>query len=141
MRDFVNSFSKNEVLPLQLRYLSNIGCEIICTEWLRSPLSGAAQIKFQYLKTGGNLRDIDIYGFSLRNEELIAQVTSSNDQNLINKKIEKLIEYKEIPIKIMFCQSLQESNRGNCQIIHIEKVFNDLLQNGYEMLIKKLIQG
>src|SRR5690606_34632697 len=79
------SYSLRKIFPGIACNISNfemddIAIEILVAEWLRSKYAPKNyRIKYQILKTGGNKKDIDISGITENEENLIVQI--SNTEN------------------------------------------------------------
>lgn len=125
-------------LSIELKNISEKSVELICLEWLRSPLSKNFQLKFQLLLFGRNYPNIDIFGISLKGKRIAAQVTTSNDQNTINSKIKKLNKHNS-DIKIIFCNEVKILD-NNITEISLNKVWYDLIENGYEEMLRSLVR-
>lgn len=129
-------------LPIELNNLSEKSVELICLEWLRSPLSKEFQIKYQLLLYGGNYPNIDILGISINNKRITAQVTTTDNQSTIRTKKKKLNNVKS-DIKIIFSDSENfgnDNNDNNISEISLNQVWNDLMKNGYEELLESLVR-
>lgn len=132
---------EDKALPIELESLTDIGIEIICTEWLRLFAKKEFRLKHQLLRTGGNFPTLDIYGLNNDGDEVAAQVTSTSNSKTILKKA-KALEKINIANKILFCNMKEKEKSlipSSIQIVSTQKVFDDLLKKGYKQLLEKLL--
>jgi len=116
-----------EDLPFELKFLRPAIQEIMCTEWLRSEYC-PEDFKLQYLLlgVGRTMEDIDIYGITIKGQELVAQVTFSEDNKKNKRKKERLREFSNKNfIKIFF--SNEDNSQENDEIYNVtlQKVWDD----------------
>lgn len=116
----------------------DIAYEIMVSEWLRTNYAPeGCRLQYQLLKTGGNKKDIDIYGVTVENEKLIAQVSGTNDLKLIGKKIDKLRKYEGF--KKLFFFDAPDKKTNEYEIIDMKRVISDLKSDKlYQGLINEL---
>ena len=96
---------------------------------------------YQLLKTGGNLSDIDIIGINDGDEKVVAQVSNTNDINLITRKIKKL-NLVPADYRVMFSMEkrLDLEYILGCKNVFIENVWNDFFSDDqYRKMLKRLI--
>ena len=128
--------------PVNLSSMSNEAIEIMCSEWLRSKyVPQSYRIMYQLLKTGGNLSDIDIIGINDGDEKVVAQVSNTNDINLITRKIKKL-NLVPADYRVMFSMEkrLDLEYILGCKNVFIENVWNDFFSDDqYRKMLKRLI--
>ena len=129
---------QNMIVNPQRKEFDPITYEILVNEWLRSKHAPEnLRIKCQLLKTGGNKKDIDIYGMTFKNQLLAAQVSDTSNQNTIRKKINKLEKYEDLQ-KIFFFD-ISEKKIENHEIINLKTVVSDLENDSnYRGLIEEL---
>ena len=125
-------------LSIELGNISEKLVELICIEWLRSDLAGENKIKYQLLLTGGNFANIDILGTTIKDKRLAAQVSDTNDKKTIELKINKLKNFKS-DIKFLFCKDYINKESG-ITIIPLQKVWDDLMNNGYKKMLETLVR-
>jgi hypothetical protein len=136
--NFIISKYIGEKLSTTIENLSPASIELMCMEWLRSDFApNKFQLKYQLLKIGGNLQNIDIYGISKNDKELAAQVTLSDNKTTIAKKITKLKE-ANINIQIMFC-STENEDEFEIPTFAIQNVFDELFESDYRIFLDKLV--
>lgn len=134
---------RKKIFPRIIVHIENyefddIALEIIASEWLRTDFAPEEyRLQYQLLKTGGNKKDIDIYGMTIKGEKLIAQVSSTNNAKTINNKIKKLEKYKGFK-KLFFFNSNDEKTY-EYEIIDLKRIIVDLRKDDkYEILINEL---
>ena len=119
------SEEKYEKPEISLKNISPNLVELICLEWLRSNLAPKDyKIQFQFLKTGGNYADVDVFGQTSNGKNIACQITNSNEKNLLLEKSKKLKDFVS-DIKILFCDDKDFLFQG-IETISINKVWNDL---------------
>ena len=127
--------------PLDLSLMSNAAIEMLCTEWLRSFFAkDTIRICYQIIQTGGSFANVDILGVNKENQLVAAQVSNTNDINLVKKKIDKLNAFTA-DIKIMFSMVRQPSLnlKDGCLNICIDDIWNDLISdNFYKQMLERL---
>lgn len=127
--------------PLELSLLSDMGIEIMCTEWLRSKFAKEnIKICYQLLRTGGNYADVDILGVNSMNEVVASQVSNTADPKLIRKKIDKLLSFPSEE-KIMFTLKYNPdfSEKKDYVNIFIEDVWEDFMKDEfYKKMLERL---
>lgn len=118
--------------------MDDIAIEILVSEWLRSKYAPKEfKIKYQILKTGGNKKDIDISGITENDENLIVQVSNTENLGTIKKKITKLDKY-EYCKKLFFFNIPNQEIEGHI-VIDIKNVFEDFRKdNYYQKLLTEL---
>lgn len=128
----------NIIVQLLDNELDDIALEILVSEWLRTDYAPKeCRLQYQFLKTGGNKKDIDVYGSTVNNEKLIAQISGTNDLKLIEKKIQKLEKYKGF--KKLFFFNIPDQKTDNYEIIDLTRVISDLRNDkNYAGLINEL---
>ncbi len=131
-------FGNLDKLELALSNISEKLVELLCVEWLRSDLAKENQIKYQLLLTGGNLANIDILGITINEKCLAAQVTDTSDKKTIELKIKKLKNSKS-DIKLLFCNNILKTD-PEIQIISLQKVWDELMNNGYERMLETMVR-
>jgi hypothetical protein len=115
--------------------MDDIAIEILVAEWLRSKYAPKEfKIKYQILKTGGSKKDIDISGITESDENLIAQVSNTENLGTIKKKIAQLDKYEDCK-KIFFFNIPNQEIEGH-KIIDIKNVNRDFRKDSY---YKKLL--
>lgn len=109
--------------------------EILVAEWLRSKYAPKEfKIKYQILKTGGSKKDIDVSGITESDENLIAQVSNTENLGTIKKKIAQLDKYEDCK-KIFFFNIPNQEIDGH-KVIDIKNVIIDFRNDNY---YKKLL--
>ncbi len=118
--------------------MDDIAIEILVAEWLRSKYAPKEfRIKYQILKTGGSKKDIDVSGITENDENLIAQVSNTENLGTIKKKIAQLDKYEDCK-KIFFFNIPNQEIDGH-KIIDIKNVIEDFRKdNYYQRLIREL---
>lgn len=110
--------------------MDDIAIEILVAEWLRSKyVPKKYRIKYQILRTGGNKKDIDVSGITESNENLIVQVSNTNNLGTIKKKIAKLHKYENCK-KVFFFNIPNQEIDGH-QIIDIKNIIEDFKKDEY----------
>jgi len=110
--------------------MDDIAIEILVAEWLRSKYAPKDyRIKYQILKTGGNKKDIDISGITENDENIIAQISNTENIGTIKNKIAKLEKYKDCK-KIFFFDIPNQEIEGH-KIIDIKNVIEDFRKDDY----------
>lgn len=110
--------------------MDDIALEILVAEWLRSKYAPKEyRIKYQILKTGGNKKDIDISGITEDDENLIVQVSNTENPTTIKKKILKLDKYKDC--KKLFFFNVKNQEIDGHEIIDIKNVIEDFRNDKY----------
>lgn len=129
------NYSLRKIYPKVVCQTSNfemdeIAIEILVAEWLRSKYAPKEyRIKYQILKTGGNKKDIDVSGITESDENLIAQVSNTDNLGTIKKKIAKLDKYEDCR-KVFFFNIPNQEIAGH-QIIDIKKIIEDFKKDEY----------
>ena len=129
------SYSLRKIFPGIVCNVSNfemddIAIEILVAEWLRSKYAPKEyKIKYQILKTGGNKKDIDISGITENNENLIVQVSNTENLGTIKKKIANLEKYEDCN-KVFFFNIPSQEIDGQ-KIIDIKNVIEDFRKDKY----------
>lgn len=129
------NYSLRKIYPKVVCQTSNfemddIAIEILVAEWLRSKYAPKEyRIKYQILKTGGNKKDIDVSGITENDENLIAQVSNTDNLGTIMKKIAKLDKYEDCKKVFFFNVPNQEINGQT--IIDIKNVIEDFRKDKY----------
>jgi hypothetical protein len=126
------------IVRIENNEFDDIALEIIASEWLRTDFAPKEyRLKYQLLKTGGNNKDIDIYGMTIGNEKLIAQVSSTKDSKTINDKIKKLEKYNGC--KRVFFFNVDDKKTSEYEIIDLKRIISELRNdNRYRELIYEL---
>lgn len=126
------------IVRIENNEFDDIAYEIIASEWLRTEYAPIEyRLQYQFLKTGGNKKDIDIYGMTVNNEKLIAQVSATNNAKTIDNKIQKLEKYKDF--KQLFFFNTTDKKTSDYEIIDIKRVVIDLKNDPkYSGLIDEL---
>lgn len=116
----------------------DIALEIIASEWLRTELAPEEyRLQYQLLKTGGNKKDIDIYGMTIGGERLIAQVSNTSNAKTINNKVKKLEKYKGF--KQLFFFNANDKKTSEYEIFDLKRIISELRGNKkYKQLINEL---
>lgn len=110
--------------------MDDIAIEILVSEWLRSKYAPKEyRIKYQILKTGGNKKDIDVSGITENDENLIVQISNTENIGTIKKKIAKLDKYEDCK-KLFFFNTSNQKIDGR-QIIDIKNVIEDFRNDNY----------
>ena len=95
------------------------------------------KIKYQILKTGGNKKDIDISGITENDENLIVQVSNTENLGTIKKKIAKMEKYEDC--KKIFFFNIQSQEINGLKIIDIKNVIEDFRKDKYyQKLLREL---
>lgn len=134
------NYSLRKIYPKVVCQTSNfemddIAIEILVAEWLRSKYApNEYRIKYQILRTGGNKKDIDVSGITESDENLIAQVSNTDNLGTIKKKIAKLDKYQDC--KKVFFFNIPNQEIGGHEIIDIKNVIEDFRKDEY---YKKLL--
>lgn len=137
IRHLYNNGNLNQI-DICLDNISEKSVELICLEWLRSAFAKENKLKYQLLLVGGNYHNIDIFGVTENGKRIAAQVTTTNDKHTIDLKIEKIQNHYS-DIKILFSNN-DNNSYPNIQIIPLNKVWNDLFNNGYEEMLTSLVR-
>ncbi len=118
--------------------MDDIAIEILVAEWLRSKYAPKEyKIKYQILKTGGNKKDIDVSGITENDENLIVQISNTENIATIKKKIAKLDKYEDS--KKLFFFNIPNQEIDGHKIIDIKNVIEDFRKdNYYERLLNEL---
>ena len=126
------------IVRIENNEFDDIAYEIIASEWLRTKYAPIEyRLQYQFLKTGGNKKDIDIYGMTVNNEKLIAQVSATNNAKTIDNKIQKLKKYKDF--KQLFFFNTADKKTSDYEIIDLKRVITDLKNDPkYNRLIDEL---
>ncbi|PIV97595.1 MAG: hypothetical protein COZ16_12205 [Flavobacteriaceae bacterium CG_4_10_14_3_um_filter_31_253] len=126
------------IVRIENNEFDDIALEIIASEWLRTDFAPKEyRLQYQLLKTGGNNKDIDIYGMTIGNEKLIAQVSSTKDSKNINNKIKKLEKYNGF--KRVFFFNVDDKKTSEYEIIDLKRIISELRNdNKYKELIYEL---
>lgn len=129
---------QNMIVNTQRKEFDPITYEILVNEWLRYKHAPEnLRLKYQLLKTGGNKKDIDIYGMTCENQLLAAQISDTSNQSIIQRKINKLEKYEDL--KKIFFFNIPEKKEENYQIINLETVISDLEKDSnYKGLLEEL---
>lgn len=137
------NYSLRKIFPGVVCNISNfemddIAIEILVAEWLRSKYAPKEyKIKYQILKTGGNKKDIDISGITENDENLIVQVSNTENLGTIKKKIAKMEKYEDC--KKIFFFNIQSQEINGHKIIDIKNVIEDLRKDKYyQKLLREL---
>lgn len=125
-------------IDISLENISEKSVELICLEWLRSAFAKENKLKYQLLLVGGNYHNIDIFGVTEQGKRIAAQVTTTNDKHTIDLKIEKIQNHNS-DVKIIFSNT-DKNYYPNIQMIPLNKVWNDLFNNGYEEMLTSLVR-
>lgn len=127
--------------PLDISLMTNSAIEIMCTEWLRSQfVDEKYRICYLIMKTGGNFADVDVLGANKLNKIVAAQVSDTNDINLVSKKIDKLKAFSSDE-KIMFSNVNRPDLKyiDGCRNIFIGDVWNDFFADSYyKVMLERL---
>lgn len=129
------NYSLRKIFPGVVCSISNfemddIAIEILVAEWLRSKYAPKEfKIKYQILKTGGNKKDIDISGITENDENLIVQVSNTENLETIKKKITKLDKYEDC--KKLFFFNIPNQEIGGNIVIDIKNVIEDFRKDNY----------
>ena len=126
------------IVHIENNEFDDIALEIIASEWLRTQFAPREyRLQYQLLKTGGNNKDIDIYGMTIGNEKLIAQVSGTRNSKTINDKIKKLEKYDGF--KRVFFFNVDGKKTSKYEIIDLKRIISDLRNNSkYKELIYEL---
>jgi hypothetical protein len=137
------NYSLRKIFPGVVCNVSNfemddIAIEILVAEWLRSKYAPKEyKIKYQILKTGGNKKDIDISGITENDENLIVQVSNTENLETIKKKIVKMEKYEDC--KKIFFFNIQSQEINGHKIIDIKNVIEDFRKDKYyQKLLREL---
>ena len=104
-KEVVISIYHGAPIALKLSNVSDSKLEDLCAEYLRKCL------KYQSVRVlGGTFPDIDIIGYKNSNELFVAQVSSTKDKKLIEKKKYTLRNFDEAKCKIMFSTQSKDEN-------------------------------
>ena len=129
------SYSLRKIFPGVVCYISNfemddIAIEILVAEWLRSKYAPKEyRIKYQILKTGGNKKDIDVSGITENDENLIVQISNTENIVTIKKKIAKLEKYEDC--KKLFFFNVADQEIDGYKIIDIKTVIEEFRKDSY----------
>lgn len=135
--NLINALYSGEELPLKIENLSNRAVEIMCSEWMRNFAERDTKIHCQISGVGGSIRDIDIYGLNNKNEEVVAQVTTSTNRELINKKAKRIAPFKN---KLLFSGLQNENSIQEIPHVSIQKVLDEMIKAGFKTMIEKMIK-
>lgn len=126
------------IVRIENNEFDDIAYEIIASEWLRTEYAPIEyRLQYQFLKTGGNKKDIDIYGMTVNYEKLIAQVSDTSNTKTIDNKIQKLEKYKDF--KQLFFFNTADKKISDYEIIDLKRVITDLKNDPkYKGLIDEL---
>lgn len=126
------------IVRIENNEFDDIALEIIASEWLRTEfVPKEYRLQYQLLRTGGNKKDIDIYGMTIGNEKLIAQVSSTGNSKTMEDKIKKLEKYKDF--KRLFFFNTSDKKTSEYEIIDLKRVISDLRNDEkYRDLINEL---
>lgn len=134
---------RKKIFPKVIVHVGNnefddIAYEIIASEWLRTEYAPKEyRLQYQLLRTGGNKKDIDIYGMTINNEKLIAQVSDTSDPKTVEKKIQKLEKYQGF--KQLFFFNIADKKTSDYEIIDLKRIISDLKNDQkYRGLIDEL---
>jgi len=131
----IHSIYYDMPLPFELSSLTDSNLEILCAEYLRSSNS------YKSIKVlGGTFPDIDIIGYNNQNELFAAQVSSAENKQTIDKKIEKLCSFEKAKQKILFSTLLSNKNSDYVNY-NIQEVWNHFAKDEtYKKFLEQLIE-
>jgi len=123
-------------IPWSVTSLHPSQLEVICYEFLR--LQGV--LRALLLPIGRGLMDIDIFGIDASGKRILAQVTHSTDEKVIQDKLDRLKEYKSRGAKLLFFgpESSQFDDPA-VRYISVEEVFDSLCADRTDPIYHRMI--
>jgi len=100
--------------------------EVLCAEFLRTPMAGAhglPTLASLTVPTGRTMRDIDIIGVTATGGQLVAQVTYSNPER-VTPKVEALRRFLPESTCVLFCNCAMQQVYDGIILVPIRDVFN-----------------
>ncbi|MGB0166994.1 MAG: hypothetical protein ACPF8V_09090, partial [Luteibaculum sp.] len=126
----IRKLSHDMVTPSGTEDYDDITYEILVGEWLRSNFAPKEfRLKYQLLKTGGNLKGIDILGCTYSGKKLVAQVSNTSDLKTIKKKIKAMLPFEGYE-RVLFVRSSKYIEKG-CHILPLPSVVEDLRKDDF----------
>ena len=125
-----------EAIPRGVDSLAPSQLEVICYEYLR--MRGI--LKALLLPIGRGLPDVDIYGIDEKGQDVIAQVTHSNNPKVVRSKVERLREYRSPGATlIVFGPERHRVDDSYVGYVGIEEVFDSLSCPDTDQVYRELI--